>query len=56
MDYYSSAEGLTITHKRAIKELADHNFKSVEDIEEFYYFCGEKDSYNAQDVLAFLGY
>ena len=53
MTYFDSAEGITITHKRAIKELRDHG---VTDITEFYEDLGHHETYQAQAVLAWLGY
>lgn len=52
MDYYESAEGLTITKARAVKEVEKHG----SDVQEFFADCGERDSYNAQAVLRWLGY
>ena len=51
--YYESAEGITITHKRAIKELREHG---VTDLKEFYDELGHHETYDAQAVLAWLGY
>ena len=51
--YFDSAEGITITHKRAIKELRDNG---VIDITEFYADLGKQETYEAQAVLAWLGY
>ena len=53
MNYYESAEGITITKERALKELSNHG---VCDIAEFFDDLGDKDNYNAQAVLAWLGY
>ena len=53
MDYYESAEGLTITRERALLELARHH---CEDIEQFFDDLGDKEEYQAQDVLDWLGY
>lgn len=51
--YFDSAEGVTITHKRAIKELRDHG---VTETAEFYADLGRQETYQAQAVLAWLGY
>jgi hypothetical protein len=56
MDYYESAEDITITQDRALQELAKHGITSNEDIIEFFADMGEKKEYNAQDVLIWLGY
>lgn len=51
-DYYESADDLTITLKRALKEVADH----YADVAEFYEDMGQHEFYKAQDVLNWLGY
>ena len=56
MNYYESAEGLTITRERALLELARHGITSNEDILEFFADVGEKEEYDAQKVLIWLGY
>ena len=53
IDYYESAEDLTITRERALLELAKHN---CEDIEQFFEDLGKLEEYNAQKVLEWLGY
>jgi len=53
MDYYESAEDIIITRSRALLELARHG---CEDIEEFFEDLGDKEEYNAQEVLIWLGY
>ncbi len=53
MDYYESAEGMEISKKRALQELQNHN---CTDIIDFFETCGNKEIYDAQDVLDFLGY
>lgn len=55
-DYFESAEGMAISHKRALEELAKHNQNDPKDIEDFYQELGELDIYKAQDVLRWLGY
>ena len=56
MDYYESAEGLTITQERALQELARHSITSNEEILEFFADVGELEEYDAQKVLIWLGY
>jgi len=53
IDYYESAEDLTITRERALLELASHN---CEDIEQFFEDLGNCQEYDAQKVLEWLGY
>jgi hypothetical protein len=50
--YYDSAEGTVISKERAIKEIKDHG----SDPEDFFKEKGEKDRYDAQEVLRWLGY
>ena len=52
MDYYESAEGITITLKRAKQEVEKH----CASWEEFLADIGEHESYDAQAVLTWLGY
>lgn len=52
MDYYESAEGMTISKARAKKEISRHSSSW----NEFILDMGEHDSYDAQAVLAWLGY
>jgi len=54
MTYYESAEEIIITHKRALQEIKEHGLSG--DIEMFYEDCGKRDTYEAQDVLNWLGY
>jgi hypothetical protein len=54
MTYSESAEGIIISHKRAIKELESHG--AMAEIDSFYEELGDKPEYKASDVLAFLGY
>ena len=56
MDYYNSAEDITITQDRALQELARHGITSNEDILEFFADVGEHQEYDAQEVLIWLGY
>ena len=52
-DYYSSAEGITITKARALKELTMHG---IVDPSDFFAEMGDHEMYNAQAVLDWLGY
>jgi hypothetical protein len=54
MTYSESAQGITITHKRAMRELEKHYLLSER--EEFHADLGKKAEYKASDVLAWLGY
>ena len=55
MTYYESAEDLTITRSRAFKELADHGLPASE-YDLFLAEVGDKETYDAQEVLHWLGY
>jgi len=55
MDYYESAEDITITRKRACQELKAHN-QDAQDVFEFFEQLGFCSHYKAQDVLDWLGY
>lgn len=55
MTYYESAEAVTITKARALKELAKHGVPSSEHVV-FFKELGEQAEYDAQDVLNWLGY
>ena len=52
MDYYESAEGITISAKRARIECEKHGIEYSELLMDL----GERIEYNAQDVLNWLGY
>ena len=52
MDYYESAEGLLITRQRAIQECEKHGASAEEMLAEI----GDHQQYDAQAVLAWLGY
>lgn len=54
MDYYESAEGVEITHSRALNEIITHSL--IDSIEDFYNDFGNQPTYQAQDVLDWLGY
>ena len=56
MDYYESAEDITISQDRALQELARHGITSNEDIVEFFADMGQLEDYDAQAVLRWLGY
>ena len=53
MSYLESAQGVSITRERALKELRTHG---IEDPSEFFEEIGDFDRYAAQTVLAWLGY
>lgn len=55
MTYFESAQGQTISHKRAIQELRKHGVPDSE-FDAFYAECGQHDEYDAQTVLEWLGY
>ena len=52
MSYYESAEGMTITSKRARHEIETHGCS----FDEFQHESGLSDYYDAQEVLSWLGY
>lgn len=52
MTYSESAEGITISHQRALKEVRDHGI----DVSEFIEEMGNHQTYLASDVLNWLGY
>lgn len=56
MDYFESAEGITITKARALKELARHGVDHPSDLAQFIADCGDRAEYDAQEVLGWLGY
>jgi len=55
MTYYDSAKGVTITKRRAVAELRNHGVTD-EDLELFIEEEGDSDTYDAQQVLRWLGY
>ena len=55
MTYYESAAATTITRERAIKELDKHGVPTSER-KMFFLECGDKTTYEAQEVLDYLGY
>ena len=55
IDYYESAEDITITRARAIEVLEEHSLP-LEELPQFDQDLGRKESYQAQHVLAWLGY
>jgi len=54
MDYYESAEGETISKKRAFVEFKNHGLEN--DFGLFLKDVGDKPEYDAQAVLNWLGY
>jgi hypothetical protein len=50
--YYQSADGITISRERALKEIRDHGCKPAD----FFAEVGDKAEYSAQGVLDWLGY
>ena len=54
IDYYESAEDVTITRGRALEVLEEHD--CLNQLEVFDLELGQKESYPAQHVLAWLGY
>ena len=54
--YYERAKGFTITCCRAIQELIEHGVTTEAETEEFFADLGNHETYQAQDVLAWLGY
>lgn len=55
MTYYESAEGMTISRERALRELEKH-YIDAEGIQAFFSDLGEHEEYDAQGVLDWLGY
>ena len=53
MSYFDSAEGITITRARALKELERHG---VREFSEFFRELGDLETYDAVTVLFWLGY
>ena len=51
--YYESAEDLMISQARAFEELSKHG---CQDIHQFILDMGDKEEYDAQKVLEWLGY
>ena len=56
MDYYESAQGQTITKSRAFKEIVRNHNLDENEFELFLKDCGDQKTYDAQVVLAWLGY
>jgi len=54
--YSESASGVTITKARALQELARHGVDDAESIALFLAECGDRATYRASAVLAWLGY
>ncbi len=55
MTYYESAEGVRISRERALRELREHGILPADKVE-FFAEMGDRDDYDAQSVLAWLGY
>jgi hypothetical protein len=56
MTYSESAEGVEITKQRALQEIRRHGLVREEDVQEFMADCGDREVYEASDVLRWLGY
>ena len=56
MDYYDSANGVTISYARARDEIVKVHNLSEEAFGEFLEDCGNRCNYDAQEVLGWLGY
>lgn len=57
MTYYETAEDITITRDRALEELMNHGIDvNSDEILLFNLEVGDKDTYEAQEVLAWLGH
>ena len=56
MDYYDSAEGQTLTKSQAWVEIVRKHNLDEQEFELFLKDCGDKKTYDAQIVLAWLGY
>jgi hypothetical protein len=54
MTYYESAVGVVITKARAYKEFKAHG--AACDWAEFIAWAGDRETYQAEDVLGWLGY
>ncbi len=54
-NYYDSAESITITRERAMHELKKHGM-GAKDLLDFWADLGYHETYDAQAVLAWLGY
>ena len=54
--YYESAEGLTITHDRAVHEILVEHDEPANELRFFYSELGIHDHYDAQKVLTWLGH
>jgi hypothetical protein len=56
MTYYDSAEGETLTKAQAWVEIVRKHNLDEQEFELFLQDCGDKKTYDAQIVLAWLGY
>lgn len=53
MTYSESAEGIRISKARALRELRDHGVVETQD---FFEDLGDRETYEASEVLVWLGY
>lgn len=56
MTYYESAENITISRERALSEITETHGVPSDELADFFEACGDSETYDAQDVLAWLGY
>lgn len=56
MTYYESAEGITISRQRALQELSKHGICDPLEFDDFDASLGIKETYQAHEVLHWLGY
>lgn len=56
MTYFDSAKGEMITKARAMRELDRHGITHEDDRAAFLADMGDRETYDAQAVLAWLGY
>lgn len=54
ISYFDSAEGVMISQKRALREVIDHGL--ADEVGTFLDDLGDREEYDAQDVLRWLGY
>jgi hypothetical protein len=52
MTYEEATEGVEVTKQEALREIARHGLPT----DEFLAECGERDTYNSIEVLAWMGY
>ena len=51
--YYDSAQGIVLSQEEAFSVLAQHG---CQELDEFFQDMGDKEEYDAQKVLEWLGY